>query len=79
MSPHERVYYTLYILNPSLCIAVGRLFMLSNIIVFSVVFWVLGVATSHTLGGFIYLLLVIAAVAVIIRVIQRRRLALKNA
>jgi len=52
--------------------------MLSNIIVFSVLLWVLGITTSHTLGGFIYFLLVIAAVAVVIRAIQRRKLALKG-
>ncbi|MFI5200790.1 MAG: lmo0937 family membrane protein [Candidatus Kapaibacterium sp.] len=52
--------------------------MLSNIIVFAVLLWVLGVTTSHTLGGFIYLLLVIAAVALIIRAMQRRRVALKG-
>lgn len=53
--------------------------MLSNIIVFSVLLWVLGITTSHTLGGFIYLLLVIAAVAVLLRFIQRRRKASEGA
>jgi hypothetical protein len=52
--------------------------MLSNIIVFSVLLWVLGMITSHTLDGFIYFLLVIAAVAVVIRAIQRRRIASKT-
>ena len=38
------------------------------------VLWVLGLASSYTLGGYIHLLLVIAVVVLIIRVIQGRRL-----
>jgi hypothetical protein len=34
----------------------------------------LGLATSYTLGGFIHILLVLAVVAVIVRVIQGRRI-----
>ncbi len=52
--------------------------MLSNIIVFSILLWVLGMITSHTLDGFIYFLLVIAAVALVIRGLQRHREALKG-
>ena len=46
--------------------------MLSTIIVVLVVLWLLGIATSYTLGGFIHLLLVLAVIAVLVRVIQGR-------
>ena len=35
--------------------------------------WVLGLATSYTMGGFIHVLLVLAIVAVLVRVIMGRR------
>jgi hypothetical protein len=34
--------------------------------------WLLGMATSYTLGGFIHILLVLAIAAVLIRLIQGR-------
>jgi hypothetical protein len=34
--------------------------------------WLLGIVTSYTLGGFLHILLVLAIVAVLIRVIQGR-------
>jgi len=37
------------------------------------VMWVLGLATSYTLSGFIHILLVLAVVVVLIQVIQGRR------
>jgi hypothetical protein len=37
-----------------------------------VVLWLLGMVTSYTLGGFLHLLLVLAVIAVLIRVIQGR-------
>lgn len=37
------------------------------------VLWLLGLVTSYTMGGFIHILLVLAIVAVLIRVIQGRR------
>lgn len=37
------------------------------------VLWLLGLVTSYTLGGFIHILLVVAIIAVLIRVIQGRR------
>ncbi len=46
--------------------------MLSTIIVVLFVLWALGIATSYTLGGFIHLLLVLAVIAVLVRVIQGR-------
>lgn len=47
--------------------------LLWTIAVILAVLWLLGMVTSYTLGGFIHILLVIAVVAVLIRVIQGRR------
>jgi len=47
--------------------------MLWTIFAVLVVLWLLGMATSYTLGGFIHILLVLAVVTVLIRVIQGRR------
>jgi hypothetical protein len=47
--------------------------MLYTIAVILVVLWVLGLVTSYTMGGFIHVLLVIAIVAILIQVIQGRR------
>ena len=46
--------------------------MLSTIAVVLIVLWLLGVATSYTLGGFVHILLVIAIVVVLIQAIQGR-------
>jgi hypothetical protein len=46
--------------------------MLYTIAVILVVLWLLGLATSYTLGGFIHILLVVAIVAVLLRVINGR-------
>jgi hypothetical protein len=46
--------------------------MLSTIFVVLLVLWLLGMATSYTLGGFIHILLVLAVVTVLIRLIQGR-------
>ena len=37
--------------------------------------WAIGMVTSHTIGGFVHVLLVVALIVVLIRVIQGRRLA----
>jgi len=37
--------------------------------------WAIGMVTSHTLGGFIHILLLLAVAAVLIRFIQGRRIA----
>jgi len=47
--------------------------MLWTIAVVLVVLWLLGMVTSFTLGGFIHVLLVIAVIAILIRLIQGRR------
>ena len=46
--------------------------MLETVIVVLVVLWLLGLATSYTLGGLLHLLLVAAAIVVLLRVIQGR-------
>ena len=47
--------------------------MLELIAVVMVVLWLTGNITSYTLGGFIHLLLVIAIMAILILVIEGRR------
>ena len=47
--------------------------MLYTIAVILVVLWLLGLATSYTLGGFIHILLVIAIVVILLRVISGRK------
>jgi hypothetical protein len=46
--------------------------MLWTIAILLVIMWLLGIITSYTLGGFIHLLLVLAIIAVLIRIIQGR-------
>jgi hypothetical protein len=48
--------------------------MLWTISVILMVFWLLGVTTPYTLGGFIHILLVLAVIAVFIRVIPGRKI-----
>ena len=48
--------------------------MLWTIAVILIVLWVLGLATAYTMGGFIHILLVLAIIAIIVQVIQGRRL-----
>ena len=48
--------------------------MLWTIAVVLVVLWVLGLVSSYTMGGFIHILLVLAIIAIIVQVIQGRRL-----
>ena len=47
--------------------------MLWTIFVVLLVLWLLGMVTSYTIYGYIHLLLVIAAVILLIRIIQGRR------
>jgi len=46
--------------------------MLWTIFVILMVLWLLGMATSYTLGGFIHILLILAIASILIRVIQGR-------
>lgn len=47
--------------------------MLWTIFVILLLMWLLGMVSSYTMGGFIHILLVIAIVAVLMRLIQGRR------
>jgi hypothetical protein len=47
--------------------------MLWTLAVLLLVLWGVGLVTSYTLGGFIHILLVLAVVAVVIQLIQGRR------
>jgi hypothetical protein len=51
-----------------------RLDMLWTIAIVLGILWLLGLVTSVTMGGFIHVLLVLAIVALLIRVITGRRL-----
>ncbi|HYL38857.1 MAG TPA: lmo0937 family membrane protein [Bryobacteraceae bacterium] len=46
--------------------------MLWTIAILLMIMWLLGVISSYTLGGFIHILLVLAIIAVLIRIIQGR-------
>ena len=47
--------------------------MLWTVAVVLVILWLLGMVTAFTMGGFIHILLVIAVIAVLLRVISGRR------
>lgn len=47
--------------------------MLITIAVVLIILWLLGLVSSHTMGGFIHILLVIAIVVVLVRIIQGRK------
>ena len=47
--------------------------MLWTIAVILLVLWGLGLVTSYTIGGYIHILLVLAVIAVLIRLVQGRR------
>jgi len=47
--------------------------MLETLVVILIVLWLLGLVTSHTMGGLLHVLLVIAVVVILLRLIQGRR------
>ena len=47
--------------------------MFYTIAVILLILWLLGLATSYTVGGFIHVLLVIAVVVILLRVISGRK------
>ncbi len=47
--------------------------MLWTLFLVLIVLWMLGVVSSYTLGGFIHVLLVLAVVALLVQLIQGRR------
>ncbi len=48
--------------------------MLWTVAIILLAMWILGLVTSYTMGGLLHILLVVAAVTVLVRVIQGRRL-----
>ena len=48
--------------------------MLYTIAVVLIILWLLGLVTAYTMGGFIHILIVIAIVAVLLRIISGRRM-----
>ena len=48
--------------------------MLYTIAMVLLILWVLGLVTSYTMGGFIHILIVLAVIAVLVQVIQGRRI-----
>ena len=47
--------------------------MLWTIAVILLVLWILGMVSSYTIGGFLHILLVLAIIAILVRLIQGRR------
>jgi asparagine N-glycosylation enzyme membrane subunit Stt3 len=47
--------------------------MLWTLAVILLILWGLGLVTSYTIGGFIHILVVLAVVAVLVRIIKGRR------
>ncbi len=47
--------------------------MLYTIAVVLVILWLLGMVSSYTMSGFIHILLVVAIIAILVRLIQGRR------
>jgi hypothetical protein len=48
--------------------------MLYTIAVVLIILWLLGLVSSYTIGGFIHILLVVAAIMILIRLISGRGL-----
>ena len=48
--------------------------MLYTIALVLIIAWLLGIVSSYTLGGFIYILLVVAIIMILVRLIQGRKL-----
>jgi len=49
--------------------------MLWTIVALLLILWLLGMVSSYTLGGFIHIFLVLAVIAVLVRLIQGRPVA----
>jgi hypothetical protein len=49
--------------------------MLWTVAVILLILWALGLVTGYTMSGFIHILIVIAIVAVLLRIISGRRIA----
>jgi hypothetical protein len=58
---------------PFLITSYGAKKMLETLAVLLIILWLLGLVTSYTLGGLIHVLLLIAVVAIALRLISGRR------
>jgi hypothetical protein len=58
---------------PFLITSCGANKMLETLAVLLIILWLLGLVTSYTLGGLIHVLLLIAVVAIALRLISGRR------
>ena len=47
--------------------------MIGTIAVILIALWLLGIVSSHTMGGFIHILIVVAIIMILVRLIQGRR------
>ena len=47
--------------------------MLETIAIILILLWLFGMVSAYTMGGFIHILLVIAIIAVLVRLIQGKR------
>jgi hypothetical protein len=47
--------------------------MLETIAIVLILLWLLGMVSSYTMGGFIYILLVVAVIMLLVRLIQGKR------
>ena len=47
--------------------------MLETIAIILVILWLAGLVTSHTMGGLVHILLVIAVVVILVRVIRGKK------
>ena len=59
--------------NPCGAAAREEKYMLETIAIILIIFWLLGLVSSYTMGGFIHILLVVAVVVILVRVLQGRR------
>ncbi|HBC76759.1 MAG TPA: lmo0937 family membrane protein [Candidatus Wallbacteria bacterium] len=48
--------------------------MLETIAIVLVILWALGLVTSHSIGGLIHILLIVAVIFILIRIIRGQRL-----
>jgi len=47
--------------------------MIVTLAIILAILWLLGMVSSYTMGGFIHLFLIVAAIAIVFRLIQGRR------
>jgi len=48
--------------------------MLYTLALILIIAWLLGLVSDYTMGGFIHILLVVAIVAILVRIVEGRRL-----